>query len=294
MQKKHLNILFVFILLLTFAGCNSEKKVYESDGGKAKIKRQGYAIGKFNKLVKNGSADEKYTAAVKYFENKDYGKALTLFEELMSLYRGTVKLEEVHYYYANCNYNLEDYILAGYHFRSFVKNFPNSKHVEFCAYMNAYCYYLNSPEYSLEQVDTYIAIKEFQRFTNQYPKSDKIAECNEILDKLRAKLERKSFESSMLYYNTSNYKSAIVAFANHIKDFPDTKHEEELKFLTIKSFYLLAVNSIESKKQERFKSTVDHYIKFIDSYPQSKYLREAENIYSSSLKNLEKYNKPTI
>lgn len=293
MQKKYFNISFVVILLLAFASCNTDKKVYESESSKTKVKKRTYAISKFNKLVKGSDADAKYTAAVKYFEKEDYSKALILLEELMTLYRGTAKAEEVHYYYANCNYNLKDYIIAGYQFRNFVKNFPNSKHVEFCAYMNAYCFYLNSPEYSLEQVDTQLAIREFERFTNKFPKSEKIVECNEILDKLRSKLERKSYESAMLYYNMGNYKSAVVAFANHIKDFSGTKHEEELKFLTIKSYYLLAVNSIESKKQERFKSAVDSYIKFVDTFPKSKYIKDAENIYSNSIQNLEKYNKPT-
>lgn len=293
MQKKYFNILFLLISLFTFAACNSEKKVYDSESNNSKTKKNGYAITKFNKLVKSGDAEAKYAAAVKYFDNKSYDKALILLEELMTVYRGTSKIEEVHYYYAYCNYNLEDYIIAGYQFRNFVKNFPNSKHVEFCSYMNAYCFYLNSPEYSLEQVDTYLAIKEFQRFTNQYPKSEKIAECNEILDKLREKLERKSYESAMLYYNMSNYKSAIAAFAIHLKDFTDSKHEEELNFLTIKSYYLLAVNSIESKKQERFKAAIDSYIKFIDKYPKSKYIKEGENIYTISLDNLKKQNKPT-
>ena len=288
MSKKYLNILFVFILLLTFASCNSGKKAYESESSKVKVKKHNYAVGKFNKLVKSGDSEAKYVAAVKYFENKDYTKALILLEELMTVYRGTAKGEEVHYYYAYCNYNLEDYIIAGYQFRNFVKNFPNSNHVEICSYMNAYCFYLNSPEYSLEQVDTYLAIREFERFTNRFPKSEKIAECNEILDKLRGKLERKSYESAMLYYYMNNYKSAILAFANHMKEFSDTKHEEELKYLTIKSYYLLAVNSVESKKQERFRSTVDSYIKFVDAYPKSKYLKEAENIYSDSMQHLEK------
>jgi outer membrane protein assembly factor BamD len=243
--------------------------------------------------MKSGDSEAKFAAAVKYFDKKDYTKSLALLEELMSIYRGTSKDEEVHYYYANCNYFLEDYIIAGYQFRNFVKNFPSSTHTEYCAYMNAYCFYLNSPEYSLEQVDTYLAIKEFERFTNKYPKSEKIIECNEILDKLRGKLERKSYESSLLYYNMSNYKSAIVAFANHIKDFSDTKHVEEFTFLTIKSYYLLAINSIESKKQERFKAAADLYIKFVDVYPNSKYIKDAETIYSNSLLNLEKYYKPT-
>ena len=293
MRKRNINILFVLFVLLASTSCNSEKKIYDSDSVKNKTKHNSVAVGKFNKLIKNGDPDAKYDGAVKYFEAKDYTKALTLFEELMSTYRGTAKAEEVHYYYANCNYFIADYILAGYQFRTFVKNYPNSKHVEYCAYMNAYCFYLNSPDYSLEQTDTYLAIKELQHFTVQYHRSEKIPECNDILDKLRAKLELKSYESSMLYYNMANYKSAIVAFANHIKDFPDTKYEEELKFLTIKSYYLLAINSIESKKQERFKGAIDSYIKFVDAFPKSRYIKDAENIYSNSLQSIEKYNKPT-
>jgi outer membrane protein assembly factor BamD len=291
MLKKYINISIVVILLLGFASCN-EKKVYESTN-KEKKKRSGLTIGKFNKLVKSTDIDAKYAAAVKYFKKEDYTKALTLFEELMSVYRGTAKAEEVHFYYAYCNYNLDDYIIAGYQFRSFVKNFPSSIHTEECAYMNAYCFYLSSPGYSLDQTDTKLAIKEFQRFTNQYPKSSRIAECNTMLDKLRGKLELKSYDNSLLYYNMVDYKAAIVAFGNHLKDFPGSKHAEELNYLIIKSYYLLAINSIESKKQERFKAAVDNYIKYIDTFPKGQYVKDAELIYTSALKNLEKYNKPT-
>ena len=291
MLKKYFNITFVLALLVVIASC-SDKKVYESTS-KEKKKRSGLTIGKFNKLVKSSDIDAKYAAAVNYFKKEDYTRALTLFEELMSVFRGTAKAEEVHYYYAYCNYNLDDYIVAGYHFRKFVKTFPTSIHAEECAYMNAYCFYLSSPGYSLDQVDTKLAIKEFQRFTNQYPKSTRIADCNTMLDKLRGKLERKSYENSMLYYNMVDYKAAIVAFGNHMKDFPDTEHLEQLNFLIIKSYYLLALNSIDSKKQERFKASVDAYIKFVDNFPKGKYLDDAEIIYTSALKNIEKYNKPT-
>jgi outer membrane protein assembly factor BamD len=293
MLKIKSNILFILFLLFTSVSCNTEKKTYDSESKQNKTKHKSIAFGKFNKLLKNGNSEDKFNGAIKYFDAKDYTKALILFEELMGTYRGTSKAEEVQYYYANCNYYLGDYILAGYQFRTFVKNYPSSKHLEYCAFMNAYCFYLNSPDFSLEQTDTYLAIKEFHRFTLQFPNSEKILECNNILDKLRDKLDKKSYESSILYYNMANYKSAIVAFAIHIKDFPDTKHEEELKYLTIKSYYLLAINSIESKKQERFKGAVESYIKFIDAFPKSKYIKDAENIYSNSLQNLEKFNKPT-
>lgn len=254
-----------------------------------KAKEAGFVLTKYNKLLKSNDSEAKYTAAVNYFEKKDYQKALLLFEDLLTVYRGTPRAAEVQYYYAFCSYNTKDYIIAGYQFKSFVKNFPDNEHTEFCAYMNASCYYYNSPPYSLDQTDTEAAIKEFQHFMNIYPKSEYVKDCNEKLDILRGKLERKSYENAMLYYNISNYKSAIITFENHLKDFPETKHTEECSFLTLKSYYLLAKNSIETKKYERFKITIDSYVKFAEKFPNSIYQREAEKIYSNALQQLEKY-----
>src|ERR1035437_401278 len=120
MLKKQFNILFAVLLLWGIASCNNEKRVYESENSNEKKKRVNFTVGKFNKLVKSGDMEAKYAAAVKYYDKKDYTRAQTLFEELMSVYRGTAKAEEVHYYFAYCNYNLQDFIVAGYHFRNFV------------------------------------------------------------------------------------------------------------------------------------------------------------------------------
>src|SRR6218665_1587213 len=321
MTRKTLFISLLAFAMLAVFSCNNERKIYYSDGGTQKVKesddsigkvrlafrkmgrafkkdkdgdqkeKHAFTVGKYNKIVKYGTLDEKYEAALKYFDKEDYTKALTLFEELMAVYRGTARGEEVHYYYAYCNYNLEDYLVAGYQFRNYVRNFPTGKHAEECAYMNAYCFYLNSPEYSLDQIDTKLAIKEFQSFVNRYPTSDKIEKCNQLIDELRAKLERKSYEMAMLYYNMSDYKAAVTCFAIHNKDFPGGKHEEQLNYLTVKAYYLLALNSVESKKQERFRSSVDSYIKFADTFPKSPYLKDAELVYKRALKGLEKYNK---
>ena len=193
--------------------------------------------------------------------------------------------------YAYCNYNVGDYIVGGYQFRNYVRNYPNSKHTEECAYMNAYCFYLNSPEYSLDQIDSKLAIKEFQNFVTHFPKSERIPKCNTLIDELRGKLERKAYENAILYYNMQNYKAAVTAFGNFNKDFPGSDKVEELHYLTVRSYYLLALNSIDSKKQERFKLAVDSYIKFVDAFPKSTYLKEAEMVYDSAIKNIEKYNK---
>ncbi len=243
----------------------------------------------YAKIAKKASVEQKYQMAMSAFEKGEYYRALPLLEELITVYRGTANAEKVQYYYAYCNYNTGDYILAAYHFKSFVKSFPTSTKTEECAYMNAYCYYLTSPVYSLDQTDTHMAIRELQSFVNQYPKSKHLDEANDIISKLRIKLETKASEIAKQYFKISNYKSAIVAIDNFTKDFPDSKFIEELKFVQVKANYLLTVNSIDSKRAERLRSTVDSYLKFVDKYPNSQYLKEAGAVYDLALKLKDKY-----
>ncbi len=193
-----------------------------------------FSCSEYNKLLKSSDLDKKYEMALKYYDKGDYDRAVALLEELMPLYRGTAKAENILYYYAYSNYKLGDYILAGYHFKNFSRTYPNSARAEETAYMNAYCYSLNSPSYTLDQTDTREAIKEFQLFINQYPQSTRINECNVTVDRLRAKLEKKAYDISKQYYYINDYKAAIVSFANVVKDFPETKYREELSFLIIK------------------------------------------------------------
>jgi len=270
MQK--LSTLFFFILLLFVTPSCSE----------------------YSKLLKSTDLEKKYAMALKYYEKGDYIRCVTLLEELIPLYKGTDKSENIMFHYAYANFEMGDYALAGYHFKTFARSFPSSTHAEECAYMNAYCYYLSSSSFTLDQEDTKAAIKEFQSFVNQYPGSTRIKDCNETLDKLRGKLEKKSYEIAKQYYSIGDYKASVVAFGNTLKDFPETQYREELSFLIIKSYFLLAKNSVDLKKEERLNLSIESYIKFVDNYPKSEYIKEAESVYDQALKLKAKINKPQI
>ena len=69
---------------------------------------------------------------------------------------------------------MKDYYMAAYYFKRFTKNFPNSSRAEECAFSAAICNLESSPEYYLDQSDTYDAIDEFQLFINRYPSSNLI------------------------------------------------------------------------------------------------------------------------
>lgn len=234
---------------------------------------------RFNRILKSSDYELKFTKAIEYYNKGSYTQAQTLLEELIPVFKGTAKAEEVYYYYAYTHYYLGDYGLAGFHFRTFSRAFHTSVHAEECAYMNAYCYYLSSPRYSLDQTDTKNAIQEMQEFVNEYPESNRVDTCNILIDKLRGKLERKAYESAKSYYFREMWKEAMYAFSNFAKDYPESSHVEEVQFLILKSSYLLAKNSIESKKAERIEKCVENYLKFVDLHPQSPYLKEAEGIY---------------
>lgn len=240
----------------------------------------------YQKLLSSTDSDLKYKKAFEYFDKKDYTRASALMEQLLPIYRGTEKAEEVNYRYAYCYYHQQDFINAGYYFKNFVISFPNSPYAEECAYMVAYCYYDDSPNSSLDQANTYKAIEELQMFMNQHPASKRVDDCNKLIDELREKLVKKSFDSASLYYKLGDYKAAITALNNGLKEFPDTHYREELLFLILRSSYELAIRSVYDKMKERFQNTVEAYLGFKEEFPESKHLKEAERIYINASKSL--------
>lgn len=246
---------------------------------------------KYNRLAKSTDYDLKLQKADEFYKKENYVKAFQLYEELIPIYKGTDKSEEVYYRFSYCNYHMGDYQLAQYHFKNFTRQFPASKHAEECYFLNAYCYYLSSPNYQLDQTDTKSAIKEFQSFIDNFPESSRIDTSNILIDKLRFKLENKDYDIVKQYYRTGDYKSAITAAKLFTKEFSDSKFVEEMYYVIINSYYLLAINSISAKKAERLDGAIENYLKFVDLYPKSSFLLKAENIYASCLQIKEKTKK---
>lgn len=247
------------------------------------------ACSEYAKVLKSSDVEMKYRKAVEYFDEGEYSKSLSLFDELGTLFRGTSRSEIVHYYIANCHFELKDYYFAGYYFKNYAKTYPKSPKAEEALYKSAYCSYLNSPQHSLDQQETEQAINEFQLFLNRYPKTELKDSTNTMIAELRSKLELKAYENAKLYYQMEEYKSSTVALKNLLEKFPESPHREEIEFLIVKSSYLLAVNSIDSKKEERLSDTIESYHKFVDDFgSNSKYVKEAENLYSNALRELDK------
>jgi outer membrane protein assembly factor BamD len=243
----------------------------------------------YNRLLKSSNYELKLEKAMAYYQKGNYIKASALFEELIPVYKGTDKAEEIYFYFSYCNFYQGDYALSQYHFKNYYRSFPAGKHAEECLFMNAYCYYLSSPIYKLDQTDTKNAMAELQNFIDQYPESSRIDSCNKINDILRGKLERKEYDIIKQYFNLGdyqhdNYKAAITSSNNFMKDFPESQHIDEILYTQIDAYYRLAINSLETKKLERLNLAMESYLKLLDLYPKSSYLIKAETIYVSCQK----------
>ncbi len=229
----------------------------------------------YQRLLKSDDYELKYKRALEYYEEEDYGRAINLLADIIPIYRGTAEAQRINYYFAMAHFKNREYTLASHYFKSYVNAFPQSEHAEEFLYLSAYCQYLESPRYSLDQTNTRQAIRELQNFINRYPASDRVADANELIDELRIKLEKKRFESGKLYLNISDYVAAATTFETMNNDFPDSQYREEAMYLTIKAYYEYAYNSIPQRQEERYNEVVSAYNAFVRRYPESQYREDA-------------------
>ena len=257
----------VFLLLvLVVAGCSNQRKL--------------------NEALKSPNPNYKFTVAKEFYANDDFFRALPLLENLVPVTKGSRLGEDVYYYYAKTHYNLKDYYLAGYYLKNFAKIYPVSDKAEECYFLGAYCSYLLSPDPSLDQEETYDALTDFQIFLNKFPETTRKDTCNILVDNLLDKLEDKAYANASLYYQIGEYKAASTALTDMVEKYPNSKHKEELLFLTLKSKFKLAENSVQYKKERRFKETIKSYHIFVAAFPDSKKIKEANDYKAFAEKEL--------
>ncbi|MCP4309961.1 MAG: outer membrane protein assembly factor BamD [Bacteroidetes bacterium] len=238
--------------------------------------------GEYEKLLKSRDFQKKYDTAVTLYEEGEFVKAGTLFDQVANIFRGTIKADTVKYYQAKSYYGQRDYMMAGHFFNELSATYANSVYVEEADFMVAYCHYKQSPRPELDQDNTFRAITAIQMFMVKHPNSERLNQCQEIIVEMSDKLVEKSFISAKLYYDLGYYGSAIIALRNSLIEYPETRFREELMFMILKSSYLLADGSVANKQKERFQATVDEYYSFIGEFPEGPHSREATRMYENS------------
>ncbi len=244
------------------------------------------ACNNYSKILKSGNNELKYETGIDLYEKGDYNRALQFFDLLRAVHRGTEKGEKLTYYTADCYYQMKDYQIASYYFGQYAQMYPRGEYAEECSYLSAYCNYLESPRASLDQTNTYLALRELQSFIDLYPMSPRVDEAHKLMDDLRKKLEDKAYNVGMLYYKMGQYQAAITSFESLLDDYPDTDYKEKVLYSITKAYYTYAEKSIYQKKAERYEKTIEAYNNLQFLYPESEYLGEVEKLKDDALSNV--------
>ena len=261
------------------------------------------SCGEYNKVLKSTDYEYKYEAAKSYFGKGQKKKKKKKLEELISILKGTDKAEESLYMLGMTYYNQGDFITASHYFSTYYNTYPRGTYTEQARFYSGKALFLDTPEPRLDQSSTYKAIQELQMFMEYFPASNRHQEAQQMIFDLQDKLVMKDYMAARLYYdlgsytgNSSysttgyNYLACIVTAQNALKDYPYTKLREDISILLLRAKYDMAKESVEEKKEERMRDAIDEYYAFKNEFPESKYIKEVENIYKDAKKYVKEIN----
>ncbi len=243
----------------------------------------------YSKVLKSEDPELMYDKGLEYFEEEKFSKTISLFEEISYIYNSTPREDSIAYYTATSYYKTGDMASSGTLFNNFRHKHKRSIFLEDAEYMYAKGFYYSSPEPYRDQTLTVKAIMAIQEYLERYPNSAKKEILMENIKELTGKLHDKSFLNAKTYYKIGKYKSAVVALKNASREFTDSKHQEELSYLIVKSHYLLASKSYERLQRDRYLDMMDAYYTFVSDYPESDYKKELDKMMQSAKKYIDQF-----
>lgn len=253
------------------------------------------SCGDYNLVVKSNDYEYKYEAAKQFYAEGQYNRAATLMQDVIMALKGTDKGEESLFMTGMSNLYARNYEAATSYFRKYYETYPRGIFTEEARFYCGKALYENTPEPKLDQTATYEAVSEFQDFLELYPESPLRDRAQNMIFALQDKLVEKEYLSAKLYYDLgtyfgncttggSNYQACIVTAQNAIKDYPYTTRREEFAILILKAKFELAENSVAAKKEERYHDAIDEYYGFTNEYPESKYMKTAQDLFMKAKK----------
>ena len=245
----------------------------------------------FTRIQKSTDVMEKYSYAKKYYNTKKYSHAAQLLEDVVPYLNGTSEAETSLYLLGQSYFEMKDYYQANDKFVQYYTRYPSGEYAELARFYSGYGLSLDIPDVRLDQGPTYAAIKELQGFLDYYPQSEKAPQAKEALVMLQEQLALKVLLEARLYYNLgnyifNNYESCIITARNGMKDYPFSKHKEEMHYLVVASLYEIAYNSVIEKQQARLRDLRDEYYNYLNEYPEGKYAKRLEKYFLYVDKNI--------
>lgn len=219
-------------------------------------------------ILPDDTAEIAMQKAMRNYEQKKYLTAIDDFSLIKLKFSGTKIVDKAQFFLGMSHYHREEYIIAAYEFENLLKNYSTSQYAKEARYYRAMCFYKLSPDYSLDQTYTQMAISEFQNFMELYP-SDSLAKDAQIkIKELRNKLALKDYKAAQLYITLDNYKAADIYFDHIVDEYYDTDWADDALYSKIKL----------SISRNKIQQAVKDIEKFEKRFPDSPYLKELQEL----------------
>ena len=240
------------------------------------------------RVIKTGDAELIYDRGVLFYQAEKWQKALALLNHCEPYFKGTLKEDTIKFYKARAYFKDGDYMTASEQLDDFRRSFGRSAFIESAEAMYAISLYNMCPGPERDQSRTSQAIIAISEFMSHYPESEQLSLFSDMTDDLTWRLHEKSFINAYTYYKIERYNSAIIAFRNALKQYPDSHRREDLMYYTVMSAYKYADNSAEDKQLDRFMEALDAYYTFVMEFPESKYKKEVDDVSEVAKRFIEK------
>lgn len=244
----------------------------------------------YNKVLKSDDYQQKFDMANELFDKEQYDRSISLYEQVYQRFPKEPQGEVAYFRIGKAYYLYGDYDMGGYYLGAFAQRYPYSPKVEEAMFLSATSAVNSSPEVSLDQSATEVAINDLQQFVDRFPNSELVDSCNHIIDRLRFKLETKEYEAVKLYAKTENFRAAVTTAETFYENYPMSDYKEEVGYILVTNSSRLAMNSIESKKMERIEETLERYRNFVAEFPNTSYKREVNLVSDLMNKELQRIN----
>ena len=135
-------------------------------------------------------------------------------------------------------------------------------------------------------------VAEFQRYIEECPQSERSEQAKEYMFELQEKLAYKELLSAQLYLNLgnymgNNYEAAVITAREAMKSYPFSKYNEEYQMIILRARFEYAERSTLETQPERYRMVLDEYYNYKNTFPDGKYMAEAERYYKRAQSKIE-------
>ena len=191
-----------------------------------------------------------FERGLKYLEKKNYENAIKDFQTVVDTGTSAI-VDHAQFMLGETHYRNEDYLTAAFEYTRVYMDFPSSNFAADAWYKKAMCYFMESPRANLDQENTLLAIDEFNRFIDNFPRHDLVEDARKKIIELEEKLSYKEYRNGEQYRRMKEYDSALIYYESVIEGFPKTVWADYCRY----SMGIVHIKLLEKelKKVKRFK-----------------------------------------